>query len=332
MKQIPNQINVLYETQLNQKAIPKKLCPYYKKWLRYYLDFCHKYNHESSVKKSLAHYINKLKEKSQTDQQQKQAINAISLFYEIGTDHAGKKNPLKNKTNLILKKKEGLKESNASWVSVYDDLKNEIKLRHYSPNTLKTYRGWVRQFQNFSKSKDPRLLENSDVKKFLTYLAVDKKVAASTQNQSFNALLFFFKHILKRDFGEFKDVPRAKRKPYIPEVLSREEIDVIIANLSPPFSLVAKMLYGCGLRLSECMKLRISCFNFDTGTLTVHDGKGKKDRMVPLPESIATEIKNHLAGVIDLHEKDLKAGYAGTFLPSLLEKNIRTLPQYLDKS
>jgi len=153
-------------------------------------------------------------------------------------------------------------------------------------------------------------------------LAVDKKVAASTQNQSFNALLFFFKHILKRDFGEFKDVPRAKRKPYIPEVLSREEIDVIIANLSPPFSLVAKMLYGCGLRLSECMKSRISCFNFDTGTLTVHDGKGKKDRMVPLPESIATEIKNHLTCVIELHEKDLKAGYAGTFLPSLLEKKI----------
>ena len=235
MKQIPTQLNTLYETQLNQKAIQKKLCPYYKKWLRYYLDFCHKYNHESSAKKSLAHYINKLKEKNQTDQQQKQAINAISLFYEIGTDHAGKEKPLKNKTNLILRKKEGLKESNASWVSVYDDLKNEIKLRHYSPNTLKTYRGWVRQFQNFSKSKDPRLLENSDVKKFLIYLAVDKKVAASTQNQSFNALLFFFKHILKRDFGEFKDVPRAKRKPYIPEVLSREEIDVIIANLSPLF-------------------------------------------------------------------------------------------------
>ena len=83
------------------------------------------------------------------------------------------------------------------------------------------------------------------------------------------------------------------------------------------------MLYGCGLRLSECMKLRISCFNFDTGTLTVHDGKGKKDRMVPLPESIVTEIKNHLACVIDLHEEDLKAGYAGTFLPSLLEKKYK---------
>ena len=210
--------------------------------------FCHKYNYESSVKKSLDLYINKLKEKNQTDQQQKQAINAISLFYEIGTDHAGKENPLKNKTNLMLRKKEGLKESNASWVSVYDDLKNEIKLRHYSPNTLKTYRGWVRQFQNFSKSKDPRLLENSDVKKFLTYLAVDKKVAASTQNQSFNALLFFFKHILKRDFGEFKDVPRAKRKPYIPEVLSREEIDVIIANLSPLFHWLRKCctVVDCG--------------------------------------------------------------------------------------
>ncbi len=274
-------------------------------------------------KKSLDYYVNKLKEKSQTDQQQKQAINAISLFYEIGTGHAGSENSLKNKTNLMLRKKEDLKEINASWASVYDDLKNEIKLRHYSPNTLKTYKGWVRQFQIFLKSKDPRLLENSDVKKFLTYLAVDKKVAASTQNQSFNALLFFFKHILKRDFSEFKDIPRAKRKLYIPEVLSREEIDVVIANLSSPFSLVVKILYGCGLRLSECMKLRISCFNFDTGMLTVHDGNGKKGRMVPLPESIVTEIKNQLACVIDLHEKDLQAGYAGAFLPSLLEKKYK---------
>jgi len=171
--------------------------------------------------------------------------------------------------------------TNADWTSVYNDLDAEIKIRHYSPKTLKAYRGWVRQFQNFTKSKGPQLLSNTDVKDFLTFLAVKRKVSASSQNQAFNALLFFFRHILKTEFGEIKDVPRAKRKPYIPVVLSRPEIDAITKNLSYPYDLVAKLLYGCGLRLSECMNLRINNFNFDNLILTVHDGKGKKDRTVP---------------------------------------------------
>ena len=120
------------------------------------------------------------------------------------------------------------------------------------------------------------MLSVSDVKEFLTFLAVKRKVAASTQNQAFNALLFLFRHILKNEFGELKGVVRAKRKPYIPVVLSREEVDAIISSLSYPYDLIVKLLYGCGLRLSECMNLRIHCFNFDTGILTVHDGKGKK--------------------------------------------------------
>jgi site-specific recombinase XerD len=109
---------------------------------------------------------------------------------------------------------------------------------------LKSYRGWIRQFQNFTKSKDPASLSTADVKDFLTYLAVKKQVAASTQNQAFNALLFFYRNILKNEFGEVKDVPRAKRKPYIPVVLSREEVDSIISNLANPYDLIVKVLYG----------------------------------------------------------------------------------------
>ena len=208
-------------------------------------------------------------------------------------------------------------------MSVYNDLKSEIKIRHYSPNTLKTYTGWARQFQDFTKSKNPQLLVDSDVKDFLTHLAVDRKVAASTQNQAFNALLFFFRHVIKTEFGELKDIPRAKRKPYIPVVLSREEIDVVIAKLSYSFGLIAKLLYGCGLRLFECMNLRINDVNFDTGMLTVHDGKGKKDRTVPLPEKIIPELKDHLESVINLHQEDLRSGYAGAFLPNRIEKKYK---------
>jgi len=118
-------------------------------------------------------------------------------------------------------------------------------------------------------------------------------------------------------------VVRAKRKKYIPVVLSRSEIDRVIDRLRYPYSLVVKLLYGCGLRLSECMKLRINSFNFDENFLTVHDGKGKKDRTVPLPESIEEDLKSQIENVIRLHQKDLENGYAGVFMPGILEKNIK---------
>lgn len=163
----------------------------------------------------------------------------------------------------------------ASWVFVFDRLLSEIKIRHYSPKTLKAYRGWTRQFQSFTKSKDYSLLSQQDVVDFLSFLAVKQQVSASSQNQAFNALLFLFKQVLKKEFSEIKGVARAKRRPYIPVVLSREEIDLIFDHLEDPVNLIAKVLYGCGLRLFECLNLRVHNFNFDAGILTIHDGKGK---------------------------------------------------------
>jgi len=326
MKQIPQPTKGRYEALLAQHHIPKMDHPNHLKWLRYYLDFCQKYDFNEGDKKSLPQFIKKLKAKKQTEQQKNQAFNAISLFQDIEHVSKEKTAPFQIQQNTKPYTKEKQQITKASWVSVYNDLKSEINIRHYSPSTLKTYTGWARQFQNFTKSKDPHLLVDSDVKDFLTYLAVDRKVAASTQNQAFNALLFFFRHVMKNEFGELKDIPRAKRKPYIPTVLSREEIDAIIARLKYPYDLIVKLLYGCGLRLFECMNLRVNDLNFDTGILTVHDGKGKKDRTVPLPEKIIPELKDHLESVINLHQEDLQSGYAGAFLPNRIEKNIKMLP------
>jgi len=212
-----------------------------------------------------------------------------------------------------------LKQTGSSWVAIYDALEAEIKIRHYSPKTLSSYRAWLRKFQSFLKSKDSRLLGQQDVKAFLTHLAVDKKVAASTQNQAFNALLFLFRHVLKQDFGEIKDVPRAKRKQYIPVVLSRVEVDKVFKQLKDPCNLPAKLLYGCGLRISECLNLRLQDFNLDEGLLTIHDGKGKKDRVVPLPQLIMPEIQEQLSWVAELYDQDLATEkYAGVFLPDRL--------------
>ncbi len=150
----------------------------------------------------------------------------------------------------------------------------EIKLRHYSPKTLKSYLGWARRLQAFTKSKDYMTLTQQDVVDFLSDLAVEKKLSASSQNQAFNALLFLFKQVLKKDFGEIKGVTRVKLKPCIPIVLSREEIELIFDHFEDPIDLIAKLLYGCGLRLFECLNLRVQCFNLDAGILTVHDGNG----------------------------------------------------------
>ena len=151
-----------------------------------------------------------------------------------------------------------------------------------------------------------------------------------------NSLLFFFRHGLKREFGELRDVPRAKKslkkKNQIDEqrsqaahavtlysAMQHEEIDAILAQLSYPNNLMVKMLFGCGLRLFEGLQLRVRDFNFDAGMLTVH-GKGKKDRTVPLPESIIPKLKTQLKVVGELHEQDLAAGYDGVFLDDAVEK------------
>ena len=142
-----------------------------------------------------------------------------------------------------------VKSSSPEWDKVIDELASEIKTRHYSRNTLKVYALWARQFQKFLQNKPPHELSSSDVKEYLTYLAVKCHVSASTQNQAFNALLFVFRHIFKKDFGDHRDVPRAKKAKYIPVVLSRKEIDVVLKYLDHPYDLVVKLLYGCGLSL-----------------------------------------------------------------------------------
>ena len=148
-------------------------------------------------------------------------------------------------------------------------------------------------------------------------------------NQAFNALLFFYRHVIKKEFENLKDTPRAKRKRYIPGVLSREEIDVIFKHLLYPYDLVAKLLYGCGLRLFECLNLRVHNFNFDVGILTIHDGKGKKDRTVPLPETILPELKAHLKRVKNLHQIDLDTNYSGAFMFDLLDKKYKNCAKEL---
>lgn len=324
----------------------------YMKWLRYFLDFCEKYHITGDEAQRIGLFQNKLYEKKQSAEQRRRAAHAVSLYFEmikggvasqpsssvplsvgIPTQHpelteAPQSPVFENRKSFYLEA--GYQETSNSpeWDELLSKLADEIKVRHYSRKTLKTYALWSRQFQKFLKNKPPNELTTDDVKEYLTWLAVKCHVAASTQNQAFNSLLFLFRHALKRDFGELRGVPRAKKSLYIPMVLSREEIDAIVQHLYHPYSLIVKLLFGCGLRLFECLQLRVRDFNFDAGILTVH-GKGKKDRTVPLPESTIGQLKVQIKKVTDLHMRDLAEGYNGVFLDDAVEKKYPKAPKEL---
>ncbi|WP_211232795.1 integron integrase [Desulfatirhabdium butyrativorans] len=346
-----------FESILEKRSISPIHRESYKKWLRYFLDFCSKYPVPDTRSDQVRLFIGKLQEKKQGPAQQKQAAHAVSLYFEtlhktdtrfsdlqdepnnsdISTSRCVAEKPTSFSKNACSRSvvSSAIRAKRPSWQQWEDGypvisdspewdatiakLAEEIKTRHYSRKTLKTYAHWTRQFQRFLKNKAPMSLTSQDVKEYLTHLAVNCKVSSSTQNQAFNALLFLFRHSLKKDFGDFQDVPRAKKSKYIPVVLSRKEIESILKYLLYPYDLVIKLLYGCGLRLFECLRLRVKDFNFEDGILTVH-GKGKKDRAVPLPEKIMPELTSQLEYLKTLHDDDLAAGYAGVFLDDLLEK------------
>jgi len=359
---LPKDLTRKFNDLLAGKSFPDEARASYLKWLRFYWDFCNKYQYDPYSSESLSWFLDKLAEKRQSEQQKKQARHSITLFYlmqyslvasneaslqadsseisvryqsapvtiaSIGTAETGAKpsmpaNQGSSPTSDEINQTEHAGPKNgSSWVFVFDMLNSEIKIRHYSPKTLKSYRSWTRHFQTFTKSKDYQSLTQQDVIEFLSHLAVVKQVSASSQNQAFNALLFLYKHVLKKEFGEIKGVARAKRRPYIPVVLSREEIELIVEHLDEPVSLIAKLLYGCGLRLFECLNLRVHCFNFDAGILIVHDGKGKKDPTVPLSQTLVPALKQQLRKVSEVYEADMRAKYADTFLPDQLERKYK---------
>ena len=357
MEKIPATIEANFKSVLLHRGIDSREQPHYLKWLRYYLDFCRKYGHDASAPENLPHFLRKLEQKRQNQAQQKQAQKAIRIYYGIlrppqqpstgESAPAPKKGMAKEKPRAYRASPIPQQNKKAQadfpavpdtadqdkavgiWKIAFEKFTNEIKVRHYSPKTLKSYGTWIRKLQYFCRNKDPGQLTIDDVKAFLTFLAVKQNVSASSQNQSFNALLFFYRHVLGKEFGKIEGVVRAKRRPYIPVVLSREEVDAVIGNLKPPYALVAKLLYGCGLRLFESLNLRVQDFNFDAGILTVHDGKGKKDRTVPLPETVIPEMKAQMKSIVDLHREDLQSGYAGTFLPGRLDKKYKNAAKEL---
>ena len=200
-----------------------------------------------------------------------------------------------------------------------DQLCWAIRTRHYSRRTEKAYAHWVRRFILFHGRRHPGELGAREVSRFLSHLAVERKVSASTQNQALSALLFLYRYVLERDLPWLDDLVRAKTGPRrLPVVLSREEIRSILANMQGTPALVAKILYGAGLRLMESLALRVKDVDFGQAQILVRDGKGGKDRVALLPMSIADVLELHIQGLKERYRQDAPRGLATVELPHAL--------------
>jgi integron integrase len=201
-----------------------------------------------------------------------------------------------------------------------DQVRNEIRLRHYSIRTEHTYVDWTRRFVVFHNMRHPKDMGAPEITAFLTHLATHANVAASTQNQALNALVFLYKHVLGRDPGDFGEVIRAKRPIREPTVMSTDEVERVLTNLNGTHKLMALLMYGTGMRIIEVIRLRVKDLDFDLQCITVRDGKGQKDRQVPLPAKTADALKAQIAVVKKIHDQDLKDGYGTVYLPYALDR------------
>ena len=196
-----------------------------------------------------------------------------------------------------------------------DTVREALRTRHYSHRTEDAYVGWIRRFILFHEKRHPNEMGTDEVTRFLTDLAVKGRVSASTQNQALAALLFLYKEVLGHDIGWLKEVVRARRPRRLPVVLTRTEVKAILSNLQGIPRLMVLLLYGSGLRLMECVRLRVQDIDFETNQIAVRSGKGGKDRITVLPTVVKEELARHLDRVRAQHEKDLIRGAGWAELP-----------------
>ena len=205
-------------------------------------------------------------------------------------------------------------------LKLLDQVSEVMRFKHYSIRTETTYRQWIKRFILFHGKRHPREMGAAEVSRFLSHLAVTGHVAASTQNQAFNALLFLYREVLHQEMGQLEEVERAQRPQRLPVVLTKAEVDAVLAGISGTHQLMAKLLYGTGMRLMECVRLRVKDVDFAQNQVVVREGKGFKDRVTMLPESLKAPLNEHLARVKLLHQRDLETGGGRVYLPYALSQ------------
>jgi integron integrase len=296
-----------FESFLTQKGnITPPNIPYYLKWVY----DCYRFLNEPELKHlnsdQKKQFLSQMA-KTHEDWQVKQADTALRLY-----DYFLSKNEMeKSKSSSV---------DSLQWTSLEDKLRQTLRLHQRSLSTEKTYVIWLKSFRRFVGEKNPEHLEGRDLQDFLSHLAVEKRIAPSTQNQALNAVLFFFRHVLDKNVDQELSAVRAKHRRHLPVVLSQREVQSIFDHLEGTSKLMAQMIYGCGLRLNEALTLRIKDLDFERNIVILRSGKGDKDRGTVLPESLKDALIEHIGSARSLYDQDRQSNISGVWLPGALEK------------
>jgi len=207
-----------------------------------------------------------------------------------------------------------------------DQMRESMRVRHYRARTEETYCQWVRRYILFHQKRHPKDMGEPEINIFLTHLAVKEKVSASTQNQALSAILYLYRHVIGRDIGDLGEVIRARKPKRLPVVMTRKDVKAVLDQLSGDKWLIASLLYGSGLRLMECMSLRVQEVDFQASEIIVRDGKGGKDRRTMLPQKLIAPLLEHLRKVKVIHEKDLAEGWGRVQMPHALDRKYPNAP------
>lgn len=210
--------------------------------------------------------------------------------------------------------------SDARFNGFLDEVRQTLRRLHYASRTEETYLNWIRRFLVFGRPRSRDELDSDLVRDYLTYLATERRVSANTQNQALNALVFMFREVLDRGSVDLEGVTRAAEKRRLPVVLTKGEVKRLLATMENPQRLMAELMYGTGLRLMECVRLRVKDVDFEALQVVVRNGKGDKDRVTTLPVTLVGKLRIHLAEVRALHERDLSNGLGATYLPEALDR------------
>jgi len=298
-------LNKFKEYLLKQGNVKPNHIPYLIKWVGNFYSFLKIADTNLITAEHKNQYLFHLS-KTHEDWQVNQADTALRLYNYF----------LSQENNLPIPSDSSIKD----WCAIEEKLIEALRLRHRSYSTEKTYKTWVRSFRLFLNHKEPLTLEGKDLQTFLSHLAVDKNVSSSTQNQALNAVVFLYRHVLDKNIdGEISAV-RAHRSKRLPVVLTVQEVKSVLNKMTGINHLMGMLIYGCGLRLNECLGLRIKDIALEQNIVTVRAGKGDKDRRTMLPEVLKDDIIRQISEAKKIYDNDRLEGQNGVYLPNALER------------
>jgi integron integrase len=292
--------------------VREKEIPFYLKWVRMFLEMGLEIGKNRET--ALGRFQTRMGQRFE-DWQVRQAMTAVRNYWYFIDRSAGGESENG--------KRQGEQKGRLDTAAIIDETRRILRLGNRAYRTEKTYLGWIRSFLSFAEKHGKTGMEELTpelLREYLSYLSVERRVAAATQQQAFNALLFLFRYVLQTSIDGLGTTIRSMRKNRLPVVLTQREIAGILARVASPYDLMVMLIYGGGLRLSECMGLRVRDLDFDSGKIIIHQGKGRKDRHTLFPMEIHKKMKDHLEEVRKVYAEDRRRGRPGVSLPEALEK------------